>query len=139
MMRINFVLAGALVAIIVACGGGNGSGGSGADAAAAVCGDGICEASEVRTCVQDCGSPVGPGSGSGSGSGQQAVCGNGICEPGETAESCPSDCAQGSGSGSGVLDCNDDTVQEECLECVLLDMCSGTNINEANCEVCLGD
>ncbi|WP_226994347.1 hypothetical protein [Myxococcus hansupus] len=51
------------------------------EAALAVCGDGICELGERRTCPSDC--PQGE------------FCGNGACCPGETARSCPQDCTQG--------------------------------------------
>jgi len=49
---------------------------------APVCGDGVCAASEVSTCTSDCGMPQ-----------PMAVCGNMMCETGETAMTCPGDCA----------------------------------------------
>ncbi|HTR52880.1 MAG TPA: hypothetical protein VMJ10_19330 [Kofleriaceae bacterium] len=154
MMRITIALACALAAAAVACGSST-SGGSGGspDAYTPRCGDGVCDSSEVDSCPQDCGTqqqhatcgngvcepgetaatcPSDCGSGSGS-----AVCGDGICEQGEDATSCPQDC--GSGSGSGVLDCSDETVLEECIDCLIVDptTCMG-DINATNCAVCLG-
>lgn len=48
-------------------------------APAPVCGDRICDPSEVGVCTIDCGTP-------------DPICGNQICEPGEDSSNCPSDC-----------------------------------------------
>ena len=134
-------------------GGGGGGGGGDVDASVALCGDGVCAASEVGSCTADCG-----------GGGTQAVCGNGQCETttGETAQSCPSDCGGGGGGavcgngtceatenstscpsdcgggggGSGNLDCNDPNVQIACFSCLLTMQCQG--VDEASCTACLG-
>ncbi len=118
------------------------------------CGDGVCAATEVNSCPADCGSSA------------AAVCGNGTCESskGETAATCPSDCGQGSGSGSstavcgngicevgenqtscpsdcgtmmgsGTLDCSDPNILLACIECIATQMCTG--VDEPDCEVCL--
>src|SRR5882672_9706754 len=97
MMRIKSGIVLALTttaSLIVACswgGSGNGDPHPDASTAHAVCGDGTCSASEINNCPADCGSNTGSNN-------QNAVCGNGSCETtkGETAQSCPSDCAQGS-------------------------------------------
>lgn len=59
----------------------------------AVCGDAMCEATEVGFCAADCGT----------GGNSNAVCGNAMCETskGENQSTCFSDCGTGSGSGSG--------------------------------------
>lgn len=143
-MRMN---SGLWCAVVLACsvfacswggsGSGNpGNGGGEVDAAPIVCGDGICAASEVGTCMQDC--PSGT-HGNGSGSGNVGpTCGNGVCEAGESVTTCPSDCNTGSGSGSGsgsALNCNDSTVQTECLACLFASSCTG--VDQAGCTTCL--
>ena len=113
MMRTTGILC---ALVLAACSWGNSDpngGGHGADAATApVCGDGVCAASEVNSCMQDCG-----GNGSNN---NNPVCGNGQCETtkGETAKSCPSDCmtGNGSGSGSGMGMCPTDPTT--CLSCI---------------------
>ena len=75
----------------------------------AVCGDGICSASEANSCTQDCGSG---GNGSGSGTADagttQAVCGDTICDAqaGETNATCPGDCPTGGGGSAFCMDQN---------------------------------
>ncbi len=55
-----------------------------------VCGDGICEGTEILTCPQDCTTPP--------------VCGNGICELGESYVNCPEDCKGPSFCGNGICE-----------------------------------
>jgi hypothetical protein len=116
---------------VVACGSNPGATPDASGAKQPVCGDGICDVSEIHTCPADC------GMGSGSGS-SAAVCGNGICETGENETNCPSDCTIsmcgngicetgenstncpqdcGSGSGTQTFDCTDAITQDDCLEC----------------------
>ena len=45
-----------------------------------VCGDGICQGNEPKTCPEDCGNP-------------EPFCGDGICNGEETSENCPADCS----------------------------------------------
>lgn len=73
--------------------------------------------------------------GSGSGSNVQAVCGNNVCDPGETAQTCPSDCT-GGGSGSGTLDCTDPTVILACGACAIDMTTCTTQINAQTCAPC---
>ncbi|MCW5803896.1 MAG: hypothetical protein KIT31_16075 [Deltaproteobacteria bacterium] len=70
----------------------SGSGSSPPDAAASadVCGDGVCNATEIGSCTLDCGGTVG------------ATCGNAICEAGETSATCPGDCPAGQQCGDGT-------------------------------------
>jgi hypothetical protein len=157
MMRKTFVLVVALV--MSACsfggsgnkgGGGGGGGGDDVDASIPVCGDGVCAATEVGSCTQDCGGGgTNPVCGNGQcesskgesasscpsdcGGGGGAVCGNSICEASETGTSCPSDCA---GGGSGSLDCNDQNVLLACVTCLLTNQCSGVDPN--SCQACIG-
>jgi hypothetical protein len=135
------------VGMAACAGGGDGGGGGGGGVDASThnttpeCGDGVCAASELDTCPQDCGS----GSGTvhlDAGTGAQSTCNNNFtCEPnlGETADNCPNDCGagsgSGSGSGSGTLDCSDPTVLEECFECILASDCEG-GVTEDSCESC---
>ena len=48
-----------------------------------VCGDYICEITEMDTCYQDCGQQLAP------------ICGDYICDLMETSETCPEDCYEG--------------------------------------------
>ena len=61
------------------------------------CGNGICDPDETSvTCPQDCSEPIG-----------NTECGNGICDsPEEDFISCPADCEEGGGQGSGLY-CGD--------------------------------
>lgn len=117
------------IAFAVACASGTKAGTS--DASGSVCGDGVCDPSEITSCPKDC------GSGSGS-------CGDGVCESNESPATCPEDChvAADAGmvtidAGSGALDCNSDEVAAECVLCLLDDVCEG-DITVAACEVCAG-
>jgi hypothetical protein len=127
-----------------ACSWGSGSGSSspGPDASFgggnAVCGDNVCASSEVGNCPADCGN-------SGSNN-PQAVCGNHQCETtlGESATSCPTDCATGSGGGSNTgsggntsLDCNDQATQFGCLLCTLGGQCTPP-YDVVSCAACGG-
>lgn len=137
MMRMTSALVFVCAAFVGACAWGDGSpddgtgGGGGVDAAvaSAVCGDGVCAATEVNSCSSDCGG--------GGGSGMaNPVCGNGTCETGETNASCPSDCTGGgggSGSGSGAA-CPADPL--ECFDCLLGGACpTGHDMN--SCTTCV--
>jgi hypothetical protein len=126
-----------LVAALAACGS-SGSSTPSSDAASVhpnngtVCGDGVCAATEVTSCPQDCGT-----GGNGSGSNNTTnnpVCGNGICEAGETSVTCPSDCPSSNGNGSGALNCNDENTLVECLACLSANVCTGVTVS--GCEVC---
>ena len=138
MMRVKsgiFLALTTTASLIVACswgGSGNGDPHPDASTAHAVCGDGTCSASEVNNCPADCGS--------GGGSNQNAVCGNNSCETtkGETAQSCPSDCAQqgsGSGSGSGTGMCPSDPTQ--CLGCIIDPTMCPTGLDQNACIACI--
>jgi len=137
MMRIKsgiFLALTTTASLIVACSwGGSGNGDPKPDASTshAVCGDGTCSASEINNCPADCGSN--------SGSNQNAVCGNGSCETtkGETAQSCPSDCSQGSGSGSGSGTGTCPTDQQVCLTCILDSTMCPTGLDMNTCLTCL--
>jgi hypothetical protein len=112
-------LTGAMLFAVACSWGGSGNGDPTPDASTSggpQCGDGVCAASEVNNCAQDCGNG---GNGSGNGSnGVNPVCGNGACENGETSQSCPSDCGGGgSGSGGGGGMCPADP--NECIGCIL--------------------
>jgi hypothetical protein len=139
MMRTNLGVSFALILAACSFGGSSGNGGGTPDAATARCGDGVCAASEVNTCPQDCGT-----------TGGNAVCGNGVCEStkGETSASCPVDCGSttgsgsntgsgsDTGSGSGTIDCNDSNTQLACIECLIANTCTG--VDPTSCEACLG-
>jgi hypothetical protein len=142
MMRINSGIVCVLAALALgACSWGNGSGpgNTSPDAAPVVCGDMICAASEVHSCPQDCGN-----GGNGSGN-QQAVCGNGQCETtlGESATSCPSDCAggggsnTGSGGGGGALNCSDPNTIIGCGLCSAAMICTAP-YDAVSCAACGG-
>jgi hypothetical protein len=134
---------------MVACSSSNG-GESGVDAPSTgggKCGDGICAASEVHNCPQDCGVAV-------------QSCGDGVCDPtkNETTVSCPKDCGTAVACGDGVcdvnggetsancpadcgggmlppLDCRDMTVQADCFICGFTGSC-GPPINQQGCTDC---
>jgi len=134
MMRITTLV---FVCAIAGCswGGEEGStGGGGPDASVGggggpVCGDGVCAASEVGSCTNDC------GTGGGNNNPPAPVCGNSTCETGETSASCPNDCGGGGGSGGGsggACPAN----QQDCFGCILdPTMCpSGHDMNSClNC------
>lgn len=134
MMRITLGLFCALVLGFACSSTDHGSGKTPDAPAGFVCGDGVCAASEVNNCPQDCGQQVG------------AVCGNGMCESskGETSQSCPADCGSsgsgssgGSGSGSSTFDCNDPNTQFGCLACELLQQCNAP-YDAVSCAACGG-
>ena len=135
-------VAGALMFAVACSWGGASDPNSHADAnssSAAVCGDGTCAASEINNCPQDCGTGMhgsggGSGSGSGSGSNVAGFCGDGTCQANEDATTCSVDC-QGTGSGAGTLDCNDPNAAILCLECEILQMCSG-GADANSCAAC---
>lgn len=87
-----------------------------------MCGDGVCAASEIGLCTQDCGSSNTPDA-------PVTQCGNFVCDTGETNATCPNDCSgdgsgSGSGSGSGdplqcALMCLADPNPEECAAACL--------------------
>lgn len=58
-----------------------------------VCGDGMCDASEIQTCPKDCGGG--------------AICGDGLCEGNESV-TCPKDCGGGMCQQTGDV-CGSDT------------------------------
>ena len=137
MMRLTSALVCAIA--LAACSGGeSGNHGGGVDAhpSTVSCGDGVCDSSEVNTCVADCGTP-----------GQTAaVCGNGVCETskGESATSCPGDCGgggsgsgSGGGSGSGALNCSDQNTLLACLVCSI-DPTQCVGVDPVACQACLG-
>jgi hypothetical protein len=116
MMRINWGLSCALAVGIAACAA---SSNSSPPDAAPTCGDGICAASEIDTCPQDCGTP---------GSGAVVDAGSGLGIDAGSA------LGVDAGSGSG-LDCSSETVIEDCVVCLAINACGS---NEAACETCLG-
>jgi hypothetical protein len=58
----------------------------------AVCGDGVCAATEIGACAADCGSQP------------MAVCGNGTCEATESMQTCPGDCSSSAVCGNGTCE-----------------------------------
>ena len=139
MMRMTTGLVFVCAAFIGACAWGEGSPdenkGGGVDAApssSAVCGDGVCAASEVSTCSNDCGS--------GGGGSVTPTCGNQVCETGETNASCPNDCTSGgggsgSGSGSGSnTACPSD--QFSCIGCLIDASLCPAGHTQASCQAC---
>jgi hypothetical protein len=55
-----------------------------------MCGDGVCNLSELTTCPADCGVAT--------------TCGNGTCDALETPLSCPADCRLTMTCGNGTCD-----------------------------------
>lgn len=81
--------------------------------AQAICGDGVCEGTEVGACQADCGAAAACGDGACNGSETTATCpadcstggggcGDGTCTAPETAQNCPGDCTTG---GGGTAQC----------------------------------
>jgi hypothetical protein len=152
----------ALMATTAACANASGTGLDGSSGT--VCGDHICDSSEIGHCPQDCGN--GP------------MCGNHTCELGETPQSCPQDCMTNANCGNGVCDtgetnatcpqdcpvpmcgngvcdpgetnmscpqdctggnlnCNDTTVQQSCFLCLFTGGTICTGVNPNDCQICL--
>ncbi|HEU0037449.1 MAG TPA: hypothetical protein VFQ53_42855 [Kofleriaceae bacterium] len=112
------------------------------DAAPAVCGDGVCAATEVGKCAADCGGQTNP------------VCGNGTCETGESTASCPGDCpASGPVCGNGSCENGEDATTcpgdcgggggncpadiTECIPCLLDPSACPPGLDQAACQACI--
>jgi hypothetical protein len=138
MMRMTSALVFVCASFVAACSWGEGSGddgaggGGGVDAAviSAMCGDGVCAASEIGSCTNDCGSGGGT---------TNPFCGNSTCDTGETTSSCPSDCGGGGGSGSGSgssTACPSDV--QECLFCAIAGQMCPAGMDMTSCTACIG-
>lgn len=65
-----------------------------------ICGDGVCEGSEVGGCNADCGAA--------------AACGDGTCNGNETTVNCPNDCTATGGGGCGDGTCTAPETADNC-------------------------
>jgi hypothetical protein len=104
---------GAFAACSSSDGGSGGQDAGGGGGSNAVCGDGVCAASEVTSCSSDCG--------------DAPYCGDNICQSNESTSSCANDCGgggqgsgsgSGGGSGSGTGSCPSTPSPEDCLGCL---------------------
>jgi hypothetical protein len=113
-------------ALIAACSWGSGSSGPGSGSnhnVVPVCGDGVCDASEIHSCTADCGQPPPPVDA------PVATCGDFSCNGTETPDTCPQDCGSGSGSGSGLGACTSNCSDPNTLFGCILGTCDPTICN----------
>jgi len=110
-----------------------------------VCGDAVCAASEVGSCMADCGS--------GGNNNPTETCGNGTCE-GNEPSTCPADCPPAAVCGNGTCEmaagetssnCAGDCTSSggtcpadptECVLCLLDPMFCPAGLDQATCTAC---